>query len=545
MKKFISFGIIFILAGTFSTAQDQYRLVDLVNNIDGEKVVFYNFLQDSDKLLVSSSLGIFQIEDTALFKISDITGPVKLRGGEIVTISRDEIPKSFDYNYLLELNNRERPLPTQKIDDQLFMITNGLLRIYKIQLYTKDFENLSIRSITENYIGSYSGIFQRENKSKISEIQTNSHIRELDSGVFVCYSALAKIEDDKTIFFRNQYEEIEVLGKALGYIVDIISVSGNYILFTTEGVYSTDLKNYLHAIVINKEDQNPFDRIYWPKFISIFEDIDRNKIVQFYFDKTIYNYFISTKNLNPIIELEHEVLHIVQHDAFIFLLDNKHLKKVRQGRKDEILIDQVQELHSFLPINFNRILLFSDLGIWLYDITKNSKVLISAEEVNYGAIYMENNDLVVGTTNGTLNFKITDLEETIIPYNKSKEKSRANGYLYTIILFLTSIIGYLLIKGSKSSHSFKTSTNIKEDIDNYIENHLAGVSVKSIETEFSISYTKLKSLYQTQSIGKTIKLKREQLAFELMKNGKSTTEISERTGYSISYLKKLMKSKKD
>jgi len=543
LKKIIYSLIIFILSGTFSNAQDQYRLVNFINKIEGNKIVFYNFIQDSGKLLISSSLGVFQIEDSDLTKVSDITGPVNLIGGEIITISGDDIVKSNDYNYLLEFNTLDKSVPTQKIDNQVFMIVNGSLRIYKTPFYNNTFENLSVRSITKNYVGSYSGIFQKENGLKISEIQTNSHIRELNSGVYVCYSALAKIEDDKTIFFRNQYEEIEVLGKSLGSIVDILSVSGNYILFTTKGVYSTDLTNYINPITVNEEDQNPFDRSKWPKFITIYENIDNFKIVQFYFNKTIFNYYPNTKDINPIIRLKEEVKSLVYYDDFVYLLDNKNLKKVRQGRREVVLIKNIQDYHSFLPISRDRILLFSDLGIWLYDLVKNSRKLITTEEVNYGAFYKENNNLAIGTTNGILNFKITDLENISIEFdNKPLESTSSNGYLYFLLILSTATIGYLLsFKVSRPSIPLNTTTNLKEAIDNYIENNLAVVSVKSIETEFNISYTKIKSLYQSPSIGKIIKTKREQLVFELIESRESVSEISAQTGYSESYLKKRIK----
>ncbi|MDA9126745.1 hypothetical protein N9J80_08215, partial [Flavobacteriaceae bacterium] len=77
--------------------------------------------------------------------------------------------------------------------NSLYVVTKGDLLEYENKPY-KFSPHGSVRSISKNSIGTYSGVYINGNKLKKTNY-TDGQIREFDSITFVCYNGLTVVKD--------------------------------------------------------------------------------------------------------------------------------------------------------------------------------------------------------------------------------------------------------------------------------------------------------------------------------------------------------------
>ena len=157
----------------------------VIKKIHDDKV-FYNFVTYENELYVSSNKGIFKINsvgDLALFNKS-IVGPInsiiqKNNNFKIKFIKTPELYPEIYSNSVTDF---------AYIEDNLLIIARGKLLIYNNLLYS--FNPIgSVRSISQNAVGTYEGVYINGNKlNKIT--YTDGQIKEFDNLVFVCYNGL-------------------------------------------------------------------------------------------------------------------------------------------------------------------------------------------------------------------------------------------------------------------------------------------------------------------------------------------------------------------
>ena len=86
---------------------------------------------------------------------------------------------------------------TFKNKNLLFLFSKGKLIVYHLSHY--QFEAIgSTRSFSDNFIGTYNGIFLKNKKLK-NPIYTSGYIREYDSETFICYDGLYRINKKDSV----------------------------------------------------------------------------------------------------------------------------------------------------------------------------------------------------------------------------------------------------------------------------------------------------------------------------------------------------------
>ena len=106
-----------------------------------------------------------------------------------------------------------------------------------------------------------------------------------------------------------------------------------------------------------------------------------------------------------------------------------------------------------------------------------------------------------------------------------------------IICILLIVIIFLLY--FKKSHNTKNKKELYKEIDLFISQNLATVSIQLLLDHFKISNTELYKIMSEKKPGDYIRAKRMKKVKELRSLDASEKEISERTGFSVSYLKKI------
>ena len=181
------------------------------------------------------------------------------------------------------------------------------------------------------------------------------------------------------------------------------------------------------------------------------------------------------------------------------------------------------------------------MGLFRFNIQSKELTKVIDSEFNRLALYQKNDSLLIGGVDGLIKYPIKDF----INYKPLKFNSSFDD-TYLIIIFLCLVIVMLLIlKFNKKTIIIEgAAPNIENQINGFISNNLSNASVIGIQKEFNISYRQLSKIYEPIGPGKKIEQIRKEKSLEMIKNGDDITEITKATGYSVAYLKNILKSHK-
>jgi hypothetical protein len=214
--------------------------------------IFYNFVTYENELYVSSSNGIHKIDeygDNLILFDASIPGPIN-------TIF--ERNNNFKIKFI-ELTNVYPNLYAEAItdfaylDNNLYVIARGKLLIYNNLKYSFN-PTGSVRSITDNAIGTYGGVYINGNKlNKIT--YTDGQIRKFDSITFVCYNGLLSYKDNIETKLYNNDNSIRTKGE-YGAISDIYAISNSkFIVISDKGIYKYDNESNVFDLVYTNQNK--------------------------------------------------------------------------------------------------------------------------------------------------------------------------------------------------------------------------------------------------------------------------------------------------
>ena len=158
MRVKIIFFCLFCLSGIFVKAGNK----DTVLNMVLSKPFFYNVVKTPDgKVFVGTSEGIFRLEGTKMVHFVSQKGYAFVDKNGAISINQEGIKnyKESKYLYLLPYPNQTRDEYHAGTNDNFYICSGGRIYIFDIVPYKYSYANHSIRSISENLVGTYSGIY--------------------------------------------------------------------------------------------------------------------------------------------------------------------------------------------------------------------------------------------------------------------------------------------------------------------------------------------------------------------------------------------------
>jgi len=348
----------------------------------------------------------------------------------------------------------------------------------------------------------------------------------------VLYDGLFYDEDNEFHYFNSLLGEIEINEQPIGYGIDIFPLNQDqYLLFTSKGVWKTD---FLKVEAIDLSSRAA-DRSKTIKFIHQYADDQR---IIYLMDNKLK--LIDVK-LNPqvVLNFDQEIVDVSmeQNSSDIYFLSNNSIGKIRDS-KIETLATNSEDFHNIKSIP-DYLVLTSDQGLFRLN-KKNLKLdqLIN-EEFNKQSLEIVEDSIWAGSISGLYKIAINDFETYTSGSIKTNNSPRYPWILYAIIASSLIIIVVLIYKlQNKSETAELKQTLSKEDILIFIKNNIATITIKSIQKEFNISYRKLASTLG-ESPGKIIEKERKRILFSKSHKSKSNEEMSELTGYSVDYIKKI------
>jgi AraC-like DNA-binding protein len=496
--------------------------------------IYYNFVTYENELFISSSEGIYKInesaEDLTIYDKS-ITGAINTifqKNNNFVVKFTKEIPIVYPKLYSESIND------FAFLDNTLLVIARGKLLVYSNLMYS--FKAIgSVRSISNNGVGSYAGVYINGNRLK-KITYTDGQIKEFDSITFVCYNGLLSIKDNIETKIYNNDNSIRTKGEygAISNIYDI----GNYkyLAISDKGIYKYNYKT------------NTFNLIYTNqyKIIPVRNKID-SRIKdrgEFHFidNKRYISLNVNNNNLEIIDDdIKYEINDILESDIngndFYAISKNNLLisfKRTKQGLKLSKETPLNSTAHTISDYN-NLIFLSGNNGLSVFE--KNKEKIIDnyiVDEFNRAAVYKQKNKISFGSIHGVYSIdNVLDFERNLI--FKDYKISSQKPYLYFVGLILLFVL-LIIIKKLNKKHV--TDDQLISNIKKYINKNLNIATLKMLESEFNLDYNDINSINKNFKPAKYIKKQRLELTKKMLLNSNSISAISKRTGYSETYLLK-------
>ena len=504
---------------------------------------YYNLVQTKDSdVFVSSNTGLYKLNSGQLDKVGEEKGYVKFQNGKFVVSPFLAIETHFGYKNLLPRSYNNFPRQSIELKDFIYIISRGDLFVFKKAEYSFLMKGVSVRCFTKNSIGTYDGVFCYEKKLDIPTY-TSGKIHEVDSTFFICYDGLAIYKKGKEpkLYTRELTGETQIGNEALGFARNIYKLkSGGYLFSSTKGLYIlSDSLNSVELIKLNENTEAPI-------IIDVTEN-EYNSTITFSISNKLFRYGLKSKELDHLIDVESPILdglNINKNKAktseFI-LLTELSLISVDLLTTEKTVICRIAGAHTILLLGDNTVLATSNDGAFTIDLVTQKVVhVFQGVEFNKLAAWRNNNELYLGSTEGYIKISISKLN-SLVEVVGSGQAENQSFFIFKVlglILLVTSLAFYIYIY-PRSQISTKDPTVSKKEIEEYIGNNLNQVTIDSIANYFGISIKTLYSTVLPHKPGKLITEKRLSRAKELKLRGASISSISEITGFSMSYLKKL------
>jgi AraC-like DNA-binding protein len=173
-------------------------------------------------------------------------------------------------------------------------------------------------------------------------------------------------------------------------------------------------------------------------------------------------------------------------------------------------------------------------------------------EFNRRALYRQDDKIYAGSLNGLYTLRINDIPKLIEDYKYHPEKdSLPNSFrgIVALLVVLVIILAALTIRFRRKLKDAETRIEnsvpvpqeavTREKIEEFVTHHLAHSSIKSIQENFGLNTTQLYAILKPDRPGSIIQKIRLARVKEMREQGKTIQEISNATGLSVSYLRKV------
>ena len=539
MKKYICILLIFV----YIQANSQNKTERYVKELSLIKVYsnnyFFNTIIYNDNIYLGTNKGIFTIKENKLKEINTKKGYVfynsKSKKLDTKDFKEGLLNKTL-FNYVIKNGEKQEGFNV-RLNSILYIVHNGLLYTYKEENYTVLLKGKSIRSFSKNYIGTYSGVFDRKLNNINIVGYVNGKIKEFKDETFICYDGLIKLQKDSIHNYINRTNiQTNINNKDLGFARDISKISkNNYLLFTDRAISIinfTDTK----AEVVKKTDRNSETFLIYEQIDTLNQSLQRiivanNNKVEFLNPETLktYEWLSLDSKITAAIKLNN-----TKKSNFILASTKNGLYFINSKGEKEKLDDK--EYHTLLTYDNENIILSNNYGLFVLNLNTNKITdLVKNIEFNKGALFKEGTKILAGSVNGIVVFdSIANFSNTI------SLKNNTNTIIITLVLILLSISLLIMLKKvkKKKNQPIGTTKATKNDIENFIENNLKDVSLSLICEHFNISIRNVYLLLKPNKPGDLIKYRREQKVKKLIKENKYTlSEIAIETGYSLVYLR--------
>ena len=510
---------------------------------------YYNVVKAGDgEIYAGTSDGICRLEETTPVKTDDRKGYLKIDKDGKVIID----PNGIKFHNQTRLNHL-LPYPTEKRDEYhankgiyLYVTSGGKMHIFDVKPYSFKFRNHSIRTISENFVGTYSGIYFK-NKQLPSPISTFSdgYIREMNGKVFMCTYGL-EVFSIKDIEDGPPYKRM-ALGPSFNFDkcsdIRFLKRINAYILSASNRVVLIDSGLQTVSTIFNGASD----------FTTTLLNDFKNAAFYFSAGNQLYWFDLLTKKVHNRLVIDEAILDGIVQSHSTFILGANHLYRQKGDEKPEKLV-KLNRAHTLLPVSETEFIISTDEGLFLYRADENKLfTLIPGVEFNRRGLHIKQNKIYAGSVNGLYILDLSQMDQLIANANKTLNIINGNGLSTLsialiasafIILWVIVLIYRGRIKRMQTSMATEKEKDQKpklgrEEIEDFVMNNLPIASLKAINTHFATNTSMVYSILAPEKPGDLIQKLRYEKVKELRKEGKKAKDIATQTGLSDSYVRKI------
>jgi DNA invertase Pin-like site-specific DNA recombinase len=510
---------------------------------------YFNILKSKEgEVFAGTSQGIFKITHHLFEKVDSQEGYIAFDEKGKLVIQKEGIKNYVErkYLYLLPYPDQVREEFHVGTDLNFYIVSNGMLYSYDIVPYKLSFPNSSVRTISANFVGTYSGVFFKNEKLSTPGF-TDGYIREFGGKVFLCYSDLIiRVLPEAGQPFQ---EEQQIIHSFDSQVQDVFysSVDRRYYVATTYQLarLSQDLKNYE---ILYTADQGTIAFLGEMKNSIFFSSND--KLIKYLI--TLDSFEILYQHIKPILGGYTNV-----RNWYFLTEDGLHILNSDESYQK---LTDLKAAHTVLPISSTENLIATNVGLWYFNATSRQlEVVIPGIEFNGKGLHKSGETIFAGSVKGLFTLSVNTIPQ-LIKLNQPLTAKSISDYSKEIIggtiLFLL-IIGVLareIIKGRQKIQYYEenlakaeifideqgTEPKVtREQIEEFIKAKLAEASLKSITSHFNITNSQVYSILKPDKPGTIIQDLRIEMVLDMKKKEIPFQEIANATGLSKSYVRKI------
>lgn len=508
---------------------------------------FYNVLKAGDgHIYAGTSEGVYEFDGAAMSRVDDRIGYLTLDKNEQPVIDPDGIKyhNQTTYSRMLPFAAESRDEYHAGTEDFFYITSGGKMHIYEILPFNHSYRNHSVRSASRNFVGTYSGIYYKGIKlgaDRRFPRFTDGRIRELNGKVFICYSSL--------LIADMQIGDSLPIGKPE-------LPKGCSFDWASDILYSRYHKQY---IVSTKTDLILINEAL-TKAHPLFKVKEKDAEVVLLGENRGAVYFSAGRKfmlVNPTTQKAREIFSLSEPilDGYIsnlsdYLLCSEGLYVVHADGSSKKLTD-LTKAHSLQHLGGSDFIIGTDAGLFRYNATSNKlSEIIKGVEFNRRGLYLQGDSLFAGSIDGLYVLDVRHLDQLA---ERTLKMAGGKTQIPVSLLLLIAGLGlfvaalcYLLYRSRLRLKAIEdelpasdVSKITREDIETFIKENLAQASLKSISERFKTNHAVIYSILDPEKPGAFINRLRMEQVKKLRKAGKSAAEISQLTGFSEYYVRKV------
>lgn len=538
---------IFSILSLISTITWGKEADTLLNKVISKPYV-YNIVQnEKGDIFLGTAAGIYAVGEDEISQFDTRSGYVGLDAAGRPKIDSSGISnhESFRYLHLLPYPEEKRQIYYSSTETQFYIVSGGRIFIFDIVPYAVSYRNQSIRSISRNLVGGYSGVYYKGARLE-SPTYTDGYIREFGDTAFVCYGGLFMITPSGS---RNFLSVVPYGGYIdsvyIGYLDDIYfdAPHGVYFLSTNTGVYIAD-QQLKHPRLIQGIERGDPVVLLGSKESFLFTRA--NRLYAYSFENgQISAEDSTTERILGGVKLSNRLLYTLSSSTLYYSTTSHFFEPVAK----------FTDVHTLWAISEKELIIAGNQGLYLYNSeSRTTSPVIQGVEFNKRALYADNDRLYAGSVNGLYTIDLKQIHR-LINRNKVDDRQMQGPFWLITGIAIIVLFGFLWIifrlkrrlnSAEQLISEVRARTDAPEEkkldremIAQFIRSNLSTASIKSINEHFGSNTNQIYSMLEPDKPGTIIQALRMELVIDMKKRGESLADIAEATGFSQSYIKKI------
>jgi hypothetical protein len=508
------------------------------------KPFFYNVLGGSDgRIYAGTSMGIYRMYGGEMELVDRKAGYLTLDSSGQLRIDPNGIKhhSGKSYHHLLPYPQEAREEYHAGTSDYFYITSGGRMHVFEIRPYAYGYRNHSVRTISRNFVGTYSGIYHRGRRltSQFASF-SDGYIRELNGKAFICYSFL-DIADMHGGDSLPTVQPFRLKGFDFRYVSDVL--------------YSERFGRYF---TVNRSQLGSFERdLVSAETLYTYDGKDGELVllgeskakVFFAAGRNLMCYNPVGKEVVTVAALPEEIM-AGQLGPLVHTVVCRNGLYAVQPDHQTTKLAALSKAHSIVEVNPTEFAIATDGGLFVYNtVTKQTRTLIDHVEFNRRGLYLEGDLLHAGSINGLYVIDTRDFTQLSDMQSRLPRQKSLPGYLIAALSLAAVGVAVLLVQQFRNRRQIRELREAqaayekpavgRDDVEQFIARNLSTVTVTSIAENFQMRPVSIYNLLAPEKPGSIINRLRMLEVQRMRKEGKTAREIAESTGFSISYVRKI------